>query len=119
MKKPAKAKHSSGRSPLRLRWDIASTRALVWFAHPAILQVLSPEAHLLLADRYGLLACYHRRVGHEKRARKLDVKAGEHFRLGGGHWPPPAAAMAMAQPRPWQIVDAIARPHPKGPHGVA
>ena len=100
-------------SPLRLRWDIASRRTLVWFAHPAMLQALYPDAHLFLADRYGLLALYHRRLGHEKRAQKLDATAARYFCLGGGHWPPPAAAMAMAAPRPWQIVDAVARARTK------
>jgi hypothetical protein len=119
VKESAKAHQHRGPSPLRLRWDIASMRAWVWFAHPAVIGVLSPDAHLFLSDRYGLLARYHRRLGHEKRAQKLDATAARHFRLGGGHWPPPAVAMAMAAPQPWKIVDAIARIQLKGPHGVA
>jgi hypothetical protein len=98
----------------QLRWDLVSTRVLVWLVHPTEDRVLRPEVHLFLADRYGRLARQHARLGHTRRASELDQKAESHFRLGGGIEPPPAVSMAMALPRPRVLVDAVARirPHP-------
>lgn len=103
----------------QLRWDVASTKALEWLVHPAILQVTHPEVHLFLADRYGRLARHHSRLGHSRRAHQLDLKAAKHFRLGGGDEPPSPLAAAMGRPKPWQIVDAVSRIHLKPPDGAA
>ena len=103
----------------QLRWDVASTKALEWLVHPAVLEVTHPEVHLFLADRYGRLARYHSRRGHSRRANELDLKAAKHFRLGGGYEPPPAIAAAVGRPRPWEIVDAVSRIHLKPPDGAA
>jgi hypothetical protein len=103
----------------QLHWDVASTRALLWLVHPSVLNVLRPDVHLFLANRYGRLARYHRRLGHKRRAQELDLKAIEHFRLGGGYEPPPAFAMAMGRPRPFDIVDAVARMNRRSPNDIA
>ena len=103
----------------QLRWDVASTRTLEWLVHPTVLKVLHPEVHLFLADRYGRLARYHRNRGNKRRAQELDLKATEHFRLGGGDEPPPAVAAVMGRPRPWEIVDAVSHIHLKPPDGAA
>jgi len=84
-------------STWQLRWDIASTWALVRFVSPFGDGSLRPEVNLFLADRYGRLAQHHRRAGHRHRAIELERKAREHFRQGGGDLPP-AVAMAMAVP---------------------
>lgn len=112
-------RRAAGPSPWRLRWDLASTHVLVWLAHPSAGGELRPEVHLFLADRYGRLARHHQRLGHPKRAVALDHKAEEHFRLGGGDWPPPAVAMAMPLPRPKVLRDAVARPGPRNPDDAA
>lgn len=103
----------------QLRWDVATTKALEWLIHPAVLKVTHPEVHLFLADRYGLLARYHRHHGNRRRAQELDLKAAQHFRLGGGDEPPRAVAVAMGRPRPWKFVDAVSHVHLKPPDGVA
>jgi len=103
----------------RLRWDVASTRVLVWLARPSEARVLRPEVHLFLADRYGRLARHHQRLGHARRAIELDQMAEEEFRLGGGVEPPPAVAVAMPVPRPRVLVDAVARGGPWHPDDAA
>ena len=97
-------------SAWHLRWDIATTWALVRFVSPLGDRALRPEVHLFLADRYGRLAEHHRKAGHHRRALVLDRKAEEHLRLGGGDEPPPAVAVAMPVPRSPVPVDAIGRP---------
>ena len=104
-------------SALHLRWDIASTWALVRFVSPLGSRALRPEVHLFLADRYGRLAEHHRKAGHHRRALVLERKAEEHLRLGGGDEPPPAVAVAMPVPRSPVPVDAIGRPD--GPDDAA
>jgi hypothetical protein len=93
-------------SPWALRLDIASTRVLLWLARPSESRPLRPEVHLFLADRYGRLARVHARSGRRELARRSDEKAAHHFRLGGGEWPPPAVAVAMAIPRHPLFTDA-------------
>ena len=83
----------------QVRWDIASTWALVRFVDPLGNRELRPEVHLFLADRYERLAEHHRRAGRSRRARTLEQKAQEHFRLGGGDLPPAVAAAMPASPR--------------------
>ena len=90
----------------RLRWDIASTWALVRFVAPFGDRSLRPEVHLFLADRYGRLAQHHRRSGNERRASALERRAREHLRLGGGDLPP-AVAVAMPVPRSPSSVNAV------------
>jgi len=106
-------------SQWQLRWDLASTHVLLWLAHPSEDEVLRPEVHLFLADRYGRLARHHQRLGHARRALVLNQKAEEHCRLGGGNEPPPAVAMAMPVPSPRILVDAVARPRPWDPDDAA
>jgi len=103
----------------QLRWDVASTHVLVWFARPSESRVLRSEVHLFLADRYGRLARHHQRLGHTRRAIELDQKAAEEFRLGGGSEPPPAVAIAMPVPRPRVLVDLVAHSGPWHPDDAA
>jgi hypothetical protein len=99
---------TEGPSVWQVRWDIASTWALVLFVRPFGDRELRPEVHLFLADRYDRLAQHHRRGGRVGRALALEGKAQEHLRLGGGDLPP-AVAMAMPVPRPVTQVSAISR----------
>jgi hypothetical protein len=106
-------------SVARLRWDIASTKMLVWVVSIGRDAELAPETHIYFFDRYQRLANYHRRRGHETRARQLQAKADKHFQQGGGDGPPYAAAMGMPRPRRWVVTDAVSRHHLKGPDDAA
>lgn len=106
-------------SAWRLRWDVGSTHVLLWLANPSGEHVVRPEVHLFLADRYGWLARHHRRLDHVGRAKDLDHKAEEHFRLGGSCEPPPAVAVAMPHPRRRGLVEAVARMGPTRPDDAA
>ena len=79
----------------------------------------TPEAHLYFSDRYQRLAEHHRQRGHNARARRLQAKADEHYRLGGGDGPPYAAAMGMPRPRHWLATEAISRHRFKAPNDAA
>src|SRR5712691_13560264 len=83
-----------------LRLDLMTARVLVWVASVGRDADLTSEAHIYFFDRYQRLAEYHRRRGHAARARRLQAKADEHYRRGGGG-PPFAAAMGMPRPRHW------------------
>jgi len=101
-----------------LRADLITAKALVWVASVGRDVELTPEAHVYFFDRYRRLAEYHRGRGNETRARQLQAKADEHYRLGGGDGPPYAAAMGMPRPRRWLATDAIGR-HLGGPDDAA
>ena len=90
-----------------VRLDLASAKILVWVASAGRDAELTSEAHLYFFDRYQKLADYHRRRGHAARAHKLQEKADEHYRLGGGDGPPYAAAMGMPRPKQWFAADAV------------
>jgi hypothetical protein len=82
----------------------------VWLASVGRDAQLTPEAHLYFFDRYRRLAEYHRRRGQAGRAKRLETKAAQHYRAGGGDdGPPYAAAMAMPRPRRFLRVDAVSR----------
>jgi hypothetical protein len=108
---------TDGPSVWQVRWDIASTWALVRFVSPLGGRELRPEVHLFLAVRYGRLADHHRRAGRLGRARALEGKAQEHLRLGGGDLPP-AVAVAMPVPSRRTSVRAIGVV-PQGPDDAA
>jgi hypothetical protein len=104
----------------RLRMDLMTAKILVWVAVASGREVeLTPDAHLYLFDRYQRLALYHQRRGHASRARRIQAKADEHYRRGGGEGPPYAAAMGMPRPRQWLATDAVGRHHVKGPDEAA
>src|SRR2546426_12235378 len=102
-----------------LRLDLMTARVLVWVASVGREADLTPEAHIYFFDRYQRLAEYHRRRGHNARARVLQAKADEHYALGGGDGPPYAAAMGMPRPRHWCATDAVSRSRFRGPHDAA
>ena len=93
-----------------LQIDLLSARALVWVASVGRDADLTPEAHIYFFDRYRRLADYHRAHGRVARANRLQARANEHYRAGGGDAGPPYAA-AMAMPRPKRLihVDAVSR----------
>jgi hypothetical protein len=97
-----------------LRLDLATTKILVWVASMGRDAELTGEAHIYFFDRYQRLADYHRRRGHNSRAARLQAKADEHYRLGGGDGPPYAAAMGMPRPRQWFATDAVSSRHHDG-----
>jgi hypothetical protein len=110
-----KAQHEKKGSVSGLRLDLMTARMLVWVASAGRDADLTPEAHIYFFDRYQRLADYHRRRGHDARARRLQAKADEHYERWGGDGPPYAAAMGMPRPRHWLATDAVSRRHPGGP----
>jgi hypothetical protein len=102
-----------------LRLDLITAKALVWVVSVGRDAELTSEAHVYFFDRYQRLAEYHRRHGHEARARRLQAKADEHYQIGDGDGPPYAAAMAMPRPRHWVATDAVSRGHLRGPDDAA
>jgi hypothetical protein len=101
-----------------VRLDLITAKILAWVATRRDYE-LTPEAHLFFFDRYQLIAEHHRRRGRMTRARALQRKADEHYRLGGGDGPPYAAAMGMPRPRRWAVTDAVSRYDLKGPPDAA
>ena len=99
--------------------DLLTAKVLVWVASAGRDAELTSDAHIYFFDRYQRLAECHRRRGHGARARRLQAKADEHYRLGGGDGPPYAAAMGMPRPRHWFATDAVGRHHPDGPDDAA
>ena len=111
---------TSAGSILALLVDLFSARALVWIASVGRDGELTPEAHIYFFDRYQRLADYHRARGRSARAKRLQAKADEHYRAGGGGEGPPYAA-AMAMPRPGRFIqtDAVSRKRLPGPKDAA
>jgi hypothetical protein len=103
----------------RLRADLVTARILVWVARAGRDVELTREAHLYFFDRYRRLSEYHRRHGHEARARRLQAKADEHAPSGGSTGPPYAAAMGMPCPRAWLVTEAVSRRPGEGPDDAA
>jgi hypothetical protein len=101
-----------------VRLDLAVAKILVWVASVGRDAELTPEAHLYFFERYQRLSDYHRRRGHAARARRLQLKADEHYQLSGEEGPPFAAAMGMPRPRRWVATDAVSR-YPSGPDAAA
>jgi hypothetical protein len=102
-----------------LRIDLATAKMLVWFASVGRDADLTTESHLYFFNRYRRLADCHRQLGHAERARRFERKADEHYRLAGGDGPPFAAAMAMARPARWIVVDVQSRQGLDGPGDAA
>jgi hypothetical protein len=102
-----------------IRFDLMSAKVLVWVASRGRDVELTADAHVFFFDRYQRLADHHRRRGHAAWAARLQAKADEHLRLGGGDGPPFAAAMGMPRPRRWVVTDAISRRHLGGPKDAA
>ena len=108
-----------GDSAWRLRADLASARLLIWIATLGRDADLTSDTHLYFFDRYQRLANYHRKHGNQNTAARLQAKAEEHYRAGGGDGPPYAAAMGMPRPRTWVITNAVSRGSFRDPDDVA
>jgi len=115
MKAPARKRESIS----EVRLDLASAKILVWIASVGRDADLTSEAHIYFFDRYQKLADYHRRRGRAIRAHKLQGKADEHYRLGGGDGPPYAAAMVMPRPKQWFTADVVSDHRVGGPDDAA
>src|SRR2546427_13167169 len=102
-----------------LRVDLMTAKMLVWAVSVGRDADLTSEAHVYFFDRYQRLAQYHRARGHSARARRLQAKADEHYRLGGGDGPPYAAAMGMPRPRQGVATDVVRRRHLGGSDDAA
>jgi hypothetical protein len=112
------ARNSTSESLFTLHADVITANVLVWVASVGRDAELTAEAHLYFFDRYRRLAEYHRRRGHETKARQFQARADEHCRHAGGDGPPYAAAMAMPRPRHWLTTDALGH-HLRGPDDAA
>src|SRR5712671_6766278 len=110
-----KTRDKKNDSNVGLQLDLMTAKMLVWVVSLGRDADLTPEAHIYFFDRYQRLARYHRARGHNPRARRLQAKADEHYRLGGGDGPPYAAAMGMPRPRHWIETDAVGRHRLRGP----
>ncbi len=100
--------------------DVLSARVLVWAASWGREAELTPEAHIHFFDRYHRLAEWHRARGRFAKARRLQAKADEHYRAGGGvDGPPYAAAMAMPRPRRFVAIEAVSTQRRGGPNDAA
>jgi hypothetical protein len=91
-----------------LSLDLWSAKVLVWMAVRGRDVELTPDAHRFFFDRYFRLAEYHRRHGHFGRAKRLQMRANEHYRASGDDGPF-AAAMAMPRPRRFVTTNAVGR----------
>jgi hypothetical protein len=83
------------------RWEITSTLLLLQVARPSEPSDVLPHVHAYLADRYLLLATYHRERGRAARADRAVSKARQHWTLSNPTDPPPAAAVRQAMPELW------------------
>lgn len=99
--------------------DLWSAKVLVWVASVGRDAELTPAAHIYFFDRYRRLAEYHRQHGRYEKAKRLQSKADQHYRPGGGDEPPYAAAMAMPRPRRLTWTDAVSRTRLNGPDDAA
>ena len=99
--------------------DLSCAKALVWIVSVGRNAELTPEAHIYFFDRYRRLAEYHRARRRLARARRLQVKAEDHYQAAGGDGPPYAAALAMPQPRRFIRTDAVSVRRFDGPDDVA
>jgi hypothetical protein len=112
--KTQRARGKTNKAPADSAWwlavDLLSAKVLVWVASVGRDAQLTPGAHLYFFDRYRRLAQYHRTHGRPDKATRLQSKADEHYRAGGGVDGPPYAA-AMAMPRPSQFIrtEAVSR----------
>ena len=98
----------------KLRIDVAVAKILVWTASVGRDADWTPNTHLYFADRYQLIANYHRKHGNRLRAVRFQAKAFQHYKLGGGDKSdgPFAAAMGMPRPRQWVITNAVSGREP-------
>ena len=107
-------------SVLFLSVDLLSAKVLVWVASVGRDAELTPEAHTYFFDRYRRLAECHRAHGRPDKAMRLQAKADEHYRSGGGDDSPPhAAAMAMPRPKRFIRTEAVSRNRFDGPDDAA
>jgi hypothetical protein len=114
----------TNKAPVDSGWslsvDLLSAKVLVWVASVGRDAELTPEAHIYFFDRYRRLAQYHRTHGRPDKARRLQAKADEHYRAGGGvDGPPYAAAMAMPRPNRFIQTEAVGRNRFNGPDDAA
>jgi hypothetical protein len=105
-------------SLLSLSVDVLSAKVLVWIASVGRDAELTSDAHTYFFDRYSRLAQCYRTRGRMEKARRLQAKADEHYRAGGGG-PPYAAAMAMPRPSRFVTTDAVSRRRMDGPDDAA
>ena len=106
-------------SAWELRADLATTKLLIWVATLGREADLTSDTHLYFFDRYQRLADHHRKRGNQQVAARLQAKADEHYRAGGGDGPPYAAAMGMPRPRTWIVTNAVSRGAFRDPDDVA
>lgn len=106
-------------SPWHLRFELVSTRVLLWFAGAGRVGDPTPEVHRYLANRYARLATYNEGCGHQAKADRLWECAEFHHSLAGPDDPPPAIAVAMPVPQRPTFTDAVARWSSDDPRGGA
>ena len=94
------------RATIRLYWELAWARALLWVAGAGRTAEPKPEVHLYLADLHFKLAADLESRGRWGAARRHRRIANEHAVLATPPEPKPAVAMAMPVPRPAVFTDA-------------
>ena len=95
----------AGVAVIRLRVELLSTRALLWFASVGRDVELKPETHLYLANLHFRLAAAYDSAGNPKRSKKHRGLGTQHASAGDPEPPCPAAAMAMPVPQPFTFTD--------------
>jgi hypothetical protein len=114
------SRRRSGLYAWSLSADLLCAKVLVWIASVGRDVEITPEAHIYFFDRYRQLAAHHRAHGRIEKAKRLQAKADEHYRAGGGvDGPPYAAAVAMPRPRRFVQTDAVSRNRFDGPNDAA
>jgi len=92
---------------VRLHWQLAWARVLLWLATASSTGEATPEVHLYLADLHLKLAAAYDSAGWRTGARRHRRIAEQHRLLGiPPPTPRPAVALAMAVPQAPIFTDA-------------
>jgi hypothetical protein len=104
---------------LRLQWQLACARVLVWIATATSASEPTPQVHWYLADLHFKLADEYEKSRRRKAARRHRRIANEHAIAGPPPEPRPAAALAMPVPQAPIFTDARGTPFEPEPDDVA
>ncbi|HEV7766038.1 MAG TPA: hypothetical protein VGQ76_13620 [Thermoanaerobaculia bacterium] len=83
---------------VRLHWQLAWSRVLLWIASFGRPVTPTPEVHFYLADLHFQLAFAYEALGRAMKARRHRAIANQHAAAGPPADLPPAVAVAMPVP---------------------